>query len=303
MKRDKRLIVLKNSTTIAGSVSFLRDGTKCLARFSFLKKESGTVVVFAGKENSLELLDSTSAVLSFECDEGVIPYFYLVTKTEVISGSWDGRAGLKNKEIEIKYAPKTQFEKNENKTVAPCEDDCNDTKIATDYDDEEVVESNYYPSNLRCIIDEQNEDGECAMTTEIKTKSLRNFSVKPQAKDGMEKVRFTVGRRANFFEKAQPKIELLFKKFERFEVLEKLLPESKWVKIPYDSNGRFYAVGVVGSKPEYVCYAVPDVYKACPPCAFEDVGVWIMSEPKKENGAGFWVIFQGCCEGKLSRMP
>ena len=300
MKRDKRLIILKNSSSTKGSVTFLRDGTRCSARFSFLKNESGIVVVLSEKETSSAFLDCAYASVEFDCGENIVPYFYAVTESGVIYGSWDGRAMQKIKEIERKYAQCTQREKNENKTDTPCENIPISNEAVQTYDDEEIASTNFYPSNVACILGEQNEEEECAMTVAENSKRLRNFSLKLEAESKEDKVRCVGGRRANYYEKAQGKIELLFKKFERFETLEKLLPESRWVKIPYDNGGRFYAVGVVGVKPEYVCYAVPDVYKSVPPPAFEDVGVWITSDAKGGKEAGFWVVYQGCKEGKLN---
>lgn len=299
MKRDKRLIILKDSLKTAGSVSFLRNDSNCVARFSFLKKESGVLVVVAqDKEWSRPIEDSAIGTIEFECLQDVIPTFYLVTKNGVLSGCWDGKALIKSKEMGIKYAPKTDYTPQKKEIETPNETVLYQDETFSSYDDEEIAQTNYYPSNVKCITDDLEQ--EISVEKELKLmKSLRNFRLEKEITTS-EKVRYANGREASYYEKAQGKIDLLFKKFERFEILEKLLPQSKWVKIPYDNGGRFYAVGVVGTKPEYVAYAVRDVYKSFAPPAFKDVGVWIPEDVRVRNGSGYWVVFQSCKEGKIN---
>lgn len=302
MKRDKRLIILKNSYNTAGSVTFLRNGTKCVARFSFVKRQSGIIVICAQNETTQKIYDSISATVEFDCAEEISPTFYLVSETDVLSGSFDAKSILKNKEMGEKYALATDDKQSEKTVEAQSLDLPRYEKTLPCYDDEEIAGINYYPSNITCIIDDVSEEKEEEKEQKIialETKSLRNFRIEKETRES-EKVSFVSGRRASYYEKAQPKIELLFKKFERYETLEKLLPESKWIKIPYDSSGKFYAVGVVGSKPEYVCYAVSSVYSSSCPPAFEDVGVWVPLNVRKGNDLGFWVIFQGCSDGKVN---
>ena len=100
-----------------------------------------------------------------------------------------------------------------------------------------------------------------------------------------------------FFEQIKSQIDELFNKNERFELLEQLMPETKWVRVSFDTD-KFYVVGIVGKTPEYICYGVPSVFSDSPP---EELGAdcrWLPENMENPKGKGFWLMFQNAATGE-----
>ncbi|MBQ4049529.1 MAG: hypothetical protein IJD07_02635 [Clostridia bacterium] len=104
-------------------------------------------------------------------------------------------------------------------------------------------------------------------------------------------------RKASFYEKNKTDLEQLFRKYARYEPLEKLVPGSRWVKIDYDS-GRYYLVGITA---DYLCYGVPAKYSPTPPKEFEGYCSWMPKISTEPAGEGFWIIYQDLASGKTLR--
>lgn len=119
--------------------------------------------------------------------------------------------------------------------------------------------------------------------------------IPPPDKDAAKKIS---GRRLSFYEQIQTQIEELFKKYPRFTDAEKLMPYTKWVKVDYENNGKYYAVGLVGDKPDFICYGVPDKYSAVPPPALDGYCQWFPLNQKQPQGDGLWLMYQDAYSGE-----
>lgn len=104
-------------------------------------------------------------------------------------------------------------------------------------------------------------------------------------------------RQAHFYERTATQLAQLFERHPRHERLEKLLPGTRWVRIDFDAK-RYYAVGLVGDRPDYVCYAVPAGYTADPPVELKGYAVWVPAEPENPTGEGYWVMYQDAATGE-----
>ena len=69
---------------------------------------------------------------------------------------------------------------------------------------------------------------------------------------------------ADFCDEIRDKIRRLFDAAERMPQIEKYMPDTKWVRVPYEKSG-YYAVGLIGSKPDYIAYGLPGKYSANAP--------------------------------------
>lgn len=101
----------------------------------------------------------------------------------------------------------------------------------------------------------------------------------------------------DFFGAASPKLEKLFDTGEKYAPLEKALPGTRWVKVPYDNAGRYYVVGLIGSPADCIAYGVPGTYGAVP--RHLDGADFIPLSSQDPTGDGFWVLFQSARTGKL----
>ncbi len=198
--------------------------------------------------------------------------------------------------------------------------------IPTDYDDTRVAEVNYYRSNLTQESGGVEEEREAAAAVAepikvpeqvtrsepiarsepvMKREDIRN--VEPEPIDG------SVGFRVpdysptrvvpelapvSFYESVKDQIDRLFEKNERFEKLERLLPDSKWLKVSYDGSGKYYLVGTIGTPVRYLCYGVPGDYSPTPPSDLVGYCQWLAEDTDNPAGKGFWLMYQDGVTGK-----
>lgn len=101
-----------------------------------------------------------------------------------------------------------------------------------------------------------------------------------------------------FYESVKEQVDRLFKNNDRYETLEKLLPESRWVRVNYDDKGRFYLVGLIGDPVRYLCYGVPGEYSPTPPPDLVGYCQWLALDENDPSGKGFWIMYQDGITGK-----
>lgn len=102
----------------------------------------------------------------------------------------------------------------------------------------------------------------------------------------------------SFYESIKDQIERLFAKNERYGRLEQLLPESRWIKVNYDSHGKYYLVGTIGDPVRYLCYGVPGEYSPTPPPDLVGYCQWLAADENDPAGKGFWIMYQDGVTGK-----
>lgn len=104
-----------------------------------------------------------------------------------------------------------------------------------------------------------------------------------------------------FFEQIRQQIEILFSKYERDEKLEKLVPNSKWVKVNYEGSDECYELGVIcddNGVEEYICYGIPSSDPATPPKSLEEYAKYLKLSPTD----GLWVACQDAKTGETIKL-
>lgn len=109
------------------------------------------------------------------------------------------------------------------------------------------------------------------------------------------------GRKLAFYERIADKIDELFAAGERDETLERLLPQTKWVRVDYTESKRFY-VGLVGEKPDYVCYALPGTFDVPAPGYLGEAS-FLPLDPADPDGKGYWLLYQNAADGSSVAFP
>lgn len=102
----------------------------------------------------------------------------------------------------------------------------------------------------------------------------------------------------SFYESVKDQLDRLFEKNERFEKLERLLPDSRWLKVSYDGSGKYYLIGTLGTPVRYLCYGVPGDYSPTPPSDLVGYCQWLAEDPNDPAGKGFWLMYQDGVTGK-----
>ena len=104
-----------------------------------------------------------------------------------------------------------------------------------------------------------------------------------------------------FYEKNKSAIDNLFSSCERVDHLERLLPKTKWVKVPFDRE-RHYVVGLIGEEPDYICYGLPSGYSPRPPVGLDGYTQWLPLDVRSPHGKGYWLLYQSAKTGETVRM-
>lgn len=101
-----------------------------------------------------------------------------------------------------------------------------------------------------------------------------------------------------FFNQVEGQIDLLFEKNEPDELLEKIIPDSKFCKV---KNGNdFYVFGVIyeDGKEKCICYGVPSEYSSVPPKEMEGFCQWLPLDANDYTGKGYFMTYQDASTGE-----
>lgn len=210
--------------------------------------------------------------------------------------------------------------------------------VPTDYEDDRIAEVNYYRSSLTADEPDRSEtaaaiaestpepappEPKAEPVSEKKAEPERAEeeqparSAQPAADDGASAVPTPPGPEVfrpeppdgrakpvpelhpvSFYESVKDQVERLFAKNARSEDLERLLPESRWVRVDYDASGRYYLVGTIGDPVRYLCYGVPGEYSPTPPADLAGYCQWLAKDPTDPAGAGYWIMYQDGMTGR-----
>ncbi|MDD2445389.1 MAG: hypothetical protein PHX09_01080 [Clostridia bacterium] len=107
-----------------------------------------------------------------------------------------------------------------------------------------------------------------------------------------------------FFDEISSQLEILFDKHSVDEVLCDIIPNSKWVKVDYEKEGKFYVVGLIYSEDvvKYVCYGFPASWTEKPPVDFNEKAQWLPIDVAEPKGQGYWITYQDAQDGEIVRV-
>lgn len=102
-----------------------------------------------------------------------------------------------------------------------------------------------------------------------------------------------------FYEKIWHKIEEMFDIYQHDSVLEDLVYDSAWIRIPYEDDG-YYVVGVISDdgKPVFICYGIPQDKMTRPDKEIEDSCEWLPIDKGDISGRGYWLVYQDAMTGE-----
>ncbi|MDR2201544.1 MAG: hypothetical protein LBP26_02070, partial [Clostridiales bacterium] len=133
------------------------------------------------------------------------------------------------------------------------------------------------------------------------TRSESAFTVPPPSDFTVDDA-FADGKtQAVFYERVKPQLDELFSQNPEFDALLKAMPQTKWVKVDYDGEGKYYVVGVIGDRPDYLCYGVPASFTPEPPAELDGYCQWLPLDAQSPQGKGFWLMFQDAVTGESVR--
>jgi len=248
---------------------------------------NSTVIVENGLFEGFSALDTGSGFAALICyvNGTVSPV------ASAVSGNYGGAA----------LGIKAEIEKAEN--ISPAGGVAAAAEENAGYEDEAIAEVNYYEfaetnesgGAVRQSAQEE-ENGRTALQNEAAFGAFAEgeSGVDPDICGGYGKNGLAGGR---FYEKMKKEIEGILSAYPAEESLERVVENSRWVKISY-GDGKFYVFGVIygGGKPQYICYGVPAKNSARPPESMQGLASFIPSS-EENAGEGFWVMYQDANTG------
>ena len=102
-------------------------------------------------------------------------------------------------------------------------------------------------------------------------------------------------KRDDFFGLIDEQVDELFSKFPLDEKLGSVVPNSKWVRVDYENNGKEYILGLIYEEGDvkYICYGVPSKFDVAPPPELQPYSQWL----QLDGDDGFWVMYQDAKTG------
>lgn len=170
----------------------------------------------------------------------------------------------------------------------------------TEHIDEEMIQ--YRPFNRAAAQNTENDAPDIIAPTVIEKESeeIENIDTETE-KEFLSKLN-TTGTK-NFYLSVKERLDDLFVIHPRETELEKLIPESKWVKIRYDGED-YYVVGALSDNGTvvYLGYGVPGVPEVAPPKLASEISDWLPVPNLPSPYKGYWLIFQNAEDGKVGNI-
>lgn len=104
----------------------------------------------------------------------------------------------------------------------------------------------------------------------------------------------------SFFDGISEDISKLFSTHMEEELLEQIIPFSKWVKIENEDGDNYYVLGLIyeNDQVKYICYGVPGMYSENPPEELKGYAEWLPIDSTKEKEFGYWITYQDAQSGE-----
>lgn len=108
-------------------------------------------------------------------------------------------------------------------------------------------------------------------------------------------------REATFYDEVKDQIDALFEKYERETALEEIIPNSKFVRVDFNNDGRSYIFGVINdsnNQPEYIVYGIPSRFQDVPPEELEGYYQWLPLDVEAPEEDGYYMMYQDARTGE-----
>lgn len=104
----------------------------------------------------------------------------------------------------------------------------------------------------------------------------------------------------HFYDKVKRQVETLLSNNETDEVLQEIIPASKFCKVNFEDDSGYYVFGVIyeDDTPRYLCYGIPSTHDEKPPKDMDGLYQWLPLSADEINGDGYWLMYQSAEDGK-----
>ena len=135
------------------------------------------------------------------------------------------------------------------------------------------------------------------------SQSIKNNEEESSLKEN--KIEENFEKQGTFYNQIKEQIDILFSKYEKDLLLERIIPNSKWVRVDYNNNNEFYVLGLVyenGENPTYISYGIPSKDSNNPPEDLKDFAQWLPIDFNNPLNEGYWIVYQDANSGKTLKI-
>ncbi|MGN1222296.1 MAG: hypothetical protein ACI4TT_03585 [Christensenellales bacterium] len=103
-----------------------------------------------------------------------------------------------------------------------------------------------------------------------------------------------------FYDRISYQVEKMFVSNEKEQILDEIIPNSKFCRVEFDDKSGYYIFGIVyeADRPKYLCYGVPAKKDSEPPKELTNFYQWLPVDVEDENGDGYYMMYQDALTGK-----
>ena len=210
--------------------------------------------------------------------------------------------GIKNIEKELVLDDCKESEKPNPDNLVIEDELCKENSVDADIDcnNTEVIKN-----ALQYNENDEKKANLCGETYRIRDNDIESMSMAKESifEDGdieQEINNAIVGEDGNFYDMIAEQIDALFQNYPNEEMLESIVPNSKWVKVNYEGSENTYVVGLLYELEvvKYVAYGVPGKGIDNVPESLDGYSQWIPLDPKSPDKDGYFVMFQDAETGE-----
>ncbi|MDR0696635.1 MAG: hypothetical protein LBF68_03710 [Christensenellaceae bacterium] len=293
MSLIRKKLTLKNGTVTIASLTIIKIGNTCGIKliledelencpYAFIKTAVDPIVFFKIVNKKTEISKSLMFSLNDAIDAVIINNQYRIL----------GRGGYKN-----------LIDVNELKSLINCDDNSiqnciiSDTLSSIDNSNTDSVEPLHHDNSV---------NGKTKPTqTDLHSKASNNKSpIQPKTVKDIpiqsNNNPFVLALNNNFSRLIKTKLNELFTTNPQDSTLEKHIPNSKWVKIKYDSD-EYYSIGILSKNgaSTHLIYAVPGVQNIKPPQEAQEICKFLKIDG--DDVKGYWLMAQSLKDGLIEK--
>lgn len=103
-----------------------------------------------------------------------------------------------------------------------------------------------------------------------------------------------------FYERISGQIDKMFRENRQEEVLNEILPNSKFCKVMFEDGSGYYVFGIIydDGLPKYLCYGLPSKKESEPPTELSNLYQWLPIDANNEDSDGYYMMYQDASTGK-----
>lgn len=118
--------------------------------------------------------------------------------------------------------------------------------------------------------------------------------------DSVGDIDYEQPKQESFYDRISYQIDKMFNSNQQENILNDIIPNSKFCRVEFDDKSGHYVFGVVyeQNNPKYLCYGVPAKRDIEPPKELTNFYQWLPVDIEDDFGDGYYMMYQDALTGK-----